>query len=157
MNSIAQTENLIIDYTHQNTYKVPIATTEFYIFNIKDLDPVSKNAFGQNLIHFACTTFEEEGVDNAKVKKLILHLIALGGDINTYQDNVGMTALHMAVLSNKPKLVKFLLQNGADTSLVIQKGSLKGNTAFSMLDERSRTDEADKIALRKIIKPFLRN
>lgn len=72
--------------------------------------------------------FVKECVENKKV------------DINAVNDN-GNTALHMAAFNNRPEMVKYLLEHGADPSLRNKDGVFSGDTPL----DQARGDEVKQL------------
>ena len=78
-------------------------------FNKKHkIDIASKNNDGLNALHFAAIS----GMDNS-----VIYLLNMGLDPNI-QDINGNTALHYAVKYNQIRIIKKLIQNGADKNIL---------------------------------------
>jgi ankyrin repeat protein len=72
-----------------------------------------EHAHPYTLLSFTLSNYNQAGVDKNAILGLINLLIKRGIDINAYNSK-GTTALHEAVLINKPDLLRFLIERGAD-------------------------------------------
>jgi len=80
----------------------------------------TRDRFGNMAIHSAAST--KESGDTKGSLGIINILIRKGGNIDEY-NNRWQTPLFMAVVHNKPKIVNFLLNNGASTTMVRKRKS----------------------------------
>jgi len=62
----------------------------------------------------------------------ILRYLKEGVDINAHECAFGKTALFFAVLGEKPKAVKLLLENGADANAALRDGTSPLHCAMGM-------------------------
>lgn len=69
-------------------------------------------AVGESLLHLCMLNGTDLFIELAK--RLIMHFPAMINDIYLSEDYFGETALHMAIVSEDPIMVKFLLCHGAD-------------------------------------------
>jgi len=81
-------------------------------------DPLSPDASGQNLLHVASGGGLNRGGGHVSTARIALEA---GVDVNS-TDGVGTTALHKAAWEAATDLVGFLLEQGADTDVVDQRG-----------------------------------
>uniref|UniRef100_A0ABD2X9A0 Uncharacterized protein n=1 Tax=Trichogramma kaykai TaxID=54128 RepID=A0ABD2X9A0_9HYME len=81
-------------------------------------DPNSANNNGYTPLHIVCRT----NCDLARIFFWILDEMKLTVQMNA-QDNLGNTPLHMALRYGRKKMIKLLLERGADPNLANKKGS----------------------------------
>jgi hypothetical protein len=85
---------------------------------LKHTDRVySEDAYPYTLLNFTLSNYGQRGVDSASVIEVATLLLERGVDIDAYNAK-GSTALHDAVIMCQTDVVKFLLDNGADKSIL---------------------------------------
>ena len=98
-----------------------LADKKLMTLGLKDCDlSFASNKDTESAISFLVAAYGGDHVDNSRVEAYIVRLVEQGCSINTL-DEAGMAPLHSAVLFNQPKLVKFLLENGADMRTKINR------------------------------------
>ena len=96
---------------------IPTAVAKLYL-QITDYKVV--NSIIDNSPAFAYLTFKYdlEGFKNSEIMWLTNKFINAGADVNSRY--YGYTTLQNAILANSPELVRYLLNNGANTKLLTQ-------------------------------------
>lgn len=83
--------------------------------------------------NFLCLAAQKNDLD------AMMELLKYGVDINA-TNHQGLTALHVAIMQERPEIVKFLLQNGAD----IDKPDTEGQTPITLIETNQQLCAAIK-------------
>lgn len=81
--------------------------------------------------------------------EVIARLLTLGVDINKPSAIDGLPPLHAAILLNDPKLVQYLLEQGADKSISDNNQKMTSSQLVDHLLERKAT--ADLLAIKQLL------
>lgn len=123
--------NSVMHYAAQGNQPLP-----FIYFKQKyNLNAIEGNNDGSTPLHWACYTGSE----------IAFNFIVNYFDNLDYQDNDGLTALHLAVMSERTEIVKKLLQKGANKSIKDKKGRTPKELAEEKGKETIATMLEDKM------------
>ena len=137
-------EHLIINATNEETSYIPSSAYEYYLLNFRVTDEDIKYIESRAGLNFLF------GISNQKKKyKLINFFISKGVSINKPSEIDGFPPLHAAILLNDEKLVKFLLNNGADINKKDIKFKLTPKEFIDFLQQKNKT--IDRRSIKKII------
>ncbi|HEX9962015.1 MAG TPA: ankyrin repeat domain-containing protein [Pyrinomonadaceae bacterium] len=98
------------------------------------MDPNTKNARGETPLTFA--------VANSEIKTV--KAVAEKADLNM-QDNLGQSALHLALSKQKEEVFEYLLEKNADVNVGGSKENLKNQTVLYLAVTRGREDLVQKL------------
>ncbi|HLM02942.1 MAG TPA: ankyrin repeat domain-containing protein [Pyrinomonadaceae bacterium] len=98
------------------------------------MDPNTKNARGETALTYA--------IPNVELKTV--KAVAEKADINM-QDNLGQSALHLALSKQKEEIFEYLLEKGADVNVGGSKENLRNQTALYLAVTRGREDLVQKL------------
>lgn len=87
--------------------------------------------------------------DESQARKLLVHFLESGVDVNAIDSGSGVTALHSAVLERNSFAVKLLLKHGADVSTKDEQG--RTHLDFARLLQQ-KEDGADIVEIINLIK-----
>jgi hypothetical protein len=109
----------------------PKGIAEFYMFKFRgDKEDLSSLKAGKGLGYILAVSKDAE---TDKTIKYLQFFLNKGFDTNSI-DGDGFTVLHKAILYNKPKLVAFLLSNGADPDVDIDMSNHSDRIGVKQID-----------------------
>jgi len=102
---------------------------DFYIFNVR-LNEESEMRLAEKLSIISAIGMK--GEINERQDKLAIRLLNSGYNINAH-DEKGQTPLLIAALNNRPNLIKWLLEKGADPNIKAIETKYKGQTPMEAI------------------------
>lgn len=96
---------------------------------------ITNGEFVAPTIGLMVSAYDDPAIRNDVVIAIIEVAIAAGCDISE-ADSVGLSPLNAAILFNQPKLVKLLLERGANPErpIVSSRESLNGKNSYQLID-----------------------
>lgn len=118
----------------------PNSLCYFYYFHKNEIEMEMRDLGGTTPLHWACYSSSAEA---------LTYLLQWGvGGINK-QDNLGLTPLHLGIIANSIRIVRILLQNGADINIKKNSGespfdlakNAKNKQLFEMMKKNGKKFE----------------
>ncbi len=141
-------EGLMICSTSDTAYRIPKSVCEYYMLHLRgtkeDLAKLEQRA-GLSFVFS----------DPQKRAKFLHFLVEKGINVNKVSPMTGYAPLHIAVASNEPELVTFLLAHGADPTIKTKNNRVPEHdnlTALELVEGMSRSKpEIDRSKVKQIL------
>ena len=136
-------QELIICSTDNKSYLLPAPLCLTYFNNM------TSEQHAKKLDQHAGLAYVFEITPEQLKYEVIARLLTLGVDINKPSAIDGLPPLHAAILLNDPKLVQYLLEQGADKSISDNNQKMTSSQLVDHLLERKAT--ADLLAIKQLL------
>jgi ankyrin repeat protein len=139
--SESNVEDIIICGTNDDTHYIPDKACELYLFNFR----TSENDI-QSLESGAGLAFLFGIQDINKRYVYLEHFLSKGASIDALSKVDGLSPLHAAILLNDLRLVKYLIDKGANTSQIEGNDELTPLTFLQKLEKNNKLIDRTPIA-----------